>query len=87
MSRSHKKSLPATSAPEVDELTMINPNAAGIDIGQASSWVSVPANRDPQPLRQFDMNTPDLIALAEWLKACGVTTVAMESTGVYWIPL
>jgi transposase len=88
MSRSHNKSLPATSAPAaVDELTMIHPNAAGIDIGQASSWVSVPANRDPQPLRQFDMNTPDLIALAEWLKACGVTTVVMESTGVDWIPL
>ena len=88
MSRSRKNSMPATSAPaEVDELTIIHPNAAGIDIGQASSWVSVPTNRDPQPLRQFDMNTPDLIALAEWLKACGVTTVAMESTGVYWIPL
>lgn len=80
-----KPTIPPTTA--VDELTMINPNAAGIDIGQASSWVSVPANRDPQPLRPFDMNTPDLIALADWLKACGVTTVAMESTGVYWIPL
>lgn len=88
MSRSRKHTVPAPSAPaEVDELTVIHPYAAGIDIGQASSWVSVPAHRDPQPLRQFDMNTPDLIALAEWLKACGVTTVAMESTGVYWIPL
>ena len=88
MSRSRKSSLPPTPSPaEVDELTLINPNAAGIDIGQASSWVSVPANRDSEPLRRFDMNTPDLLALAEWLKACGVTTVAMESTGVYWIPL
>lgn len=88
MNRSRKNSLPATATPTpVDELTVIHPHAAGIDIGQASSWVSVPSNCDPQPLRQFDMNTPDLIALAEWLKACGVTTVAMESTGVYWIPL
>lgn len=88
MRRSRKQPLPTTPSPaEVDELTIINPNAAGIDIGLAESWVSVPANRDSQPLRQFDMNTPDLIALAEWLKACGVTTVAMESTGVYWIPL
>jgi transposase len=71
----------------VDELTIIHANAAGIDIGQAESWVSVPADRDPQPVRPFAMNTPDLIALAEWLKTCGVTTVAMESTGVYWIPL
>jgi transposase len=88
MSRARQNSIPTTPPiPEVDELTIINPNAAGIDIGLAESWVSVPANRDPQPLRSFDMNTPDLIALADWLKACSVTTVAMESTGVYWIPL
>jgi transposase len=88
MSRSRTKSRPAPAVPAaVDELTVIHPDAAGIDIGQASSWVSVPANRDSQPLREFGMNTPDLIALAEWLTACGVTTVAMESTGVLWIPL
>jgi transposase len=80
-------SQPTTPVAEVDALTVIHPDAAGIDIGQAESWVSVPADRAPQPLRRFDMNTPDLIALADWLKACGVTTVAMESTGVYWIPL
>lgn len=78
---------PPSPVPAVDELTILHPNAAGIDIGSAESWVSVPADRDPQPLRRFEMNTPDLLALAEWLKACGVTTVAMESTGVYWIPL
>ena len=84
MSRSRKNPTPTTQpSATVDELTIINANAAGIDIGQAESWVSVPADRDPQPVRPFDMNTPDLIALAEWLKACGVTTVAMESTGVY----
>jgi transposase len=88
MSRAHKNPTPPTqSSAAVDELTIIHTNAAGIDIGQSESWVSVPADRDPQPLRRFDMNTPDLIAMADWLKACGVTTVAMESTGVYWIPL
>ena len=87
---SHSRQNPTQTTPPVagvDVLTIINANAAGIDIGQAESWVSVPADRDAHPLRRFDMNTPDLIALADWLKACGVTTVAMESTGVYWIPL
>ncbi len=88
MSRARKNPTPTTqSVAQVDVLTIINANAAGIDIGLAESWVSVPADRDPQPLRKFGMNTPDLIAIADWLKACGVTTVAMESTGVYWIPL
>jgi transposase len=72
---------------EVDELTIINSNSAGIDIGMDETWVSVRADRDPQPVRRFGMNTPDLFDLANWLKACGVETVAMESTGVYWIPL
>lgn len=74
-------------AAEVDELTVINPNAAGIDIAANEVWVSVRADRDPQPVRCFGMCTPDLIAVADWLKACGVETAAMESTGVYWIPL
>ena len=68
-------------------LTVIHPNAAGIDIGQDEMWVSVRADRDAEPVRRFDMNTPDLIAVADWLAACGVETVALESTGVYWIPL
>lgn len=72
---------------ETDALTVINPNAAGIDIGMDETWVSVRTDRDTEPLRPFGMNTPDLIAIAEWLKECGVETVAMESTGVYWIPL
>jgi transposase len=71
----------------VDELTILNENAAGIDIGLDEAWVSVRADRDPEPLRRFGMNTPDLIAVAAWLQACGVETVAMESTSVYWIPL
>jgi transposase len=68
-------------------LTITHPNAAGIDIGSTSHYVAVPADRDDTPVREFPSFTVDLNALAEWLKACEVDTVAMESTGVYWIPL
>ena len=63
------------------------PNAAGIDIGASSHFAAVPADRDEQPVREFTSFTEDLHALADWLAACGINTVAMESTGVYWIPL
>ena len=59
----------------------------GIDIGSASHFVAVPPDRDDEPVREFPSFTVDLEALADWLTACGVDTVAMESTGVYWIPL
>lgn len=62
------------------------PNAAGIDIGASSHWVAVPADRAAQPVREFGVMTDDLHAMADWLVQCGVDTVAMESTGVYWIP-
>jgi len=68
-------------------LTITHPNAAGIDIGNASHFVAVPPDRDDEPVREFPSFTDDLNALADWLTACGVDTVAMESTGVYWIPL
>ena len=68
-------------------LERINPNAAGIDCGSAAHYVAVPTNRDAAPVRSFTTFTTDLHCLADWLAACGVTTVAMESTGVYWIPL
>lgn len=63
------------------------PNAAGIDIGSASHYVAVPPDRADDCVREFKSFTEDLEALADWLTACGVDTVAMESTGVYWIPL
>ena len=66
---------------------IINAHAAGIDIGADSHWVSVPSEQDSQPVRRFGCFTSDLYALANWLKECKVETVAMESTGVYWIPL
>lgn len=69
------------------ELQHINLNAAGIDVGSERHMVAVPEGRDEVSVREFGAFTADLEALAAWLKKCGVTTVAMESTGVYWIPL
>lgn len=63
------------------------PNAAGIDIGAREVFVAVPADRDQNPVRRFDTFTADLDGAAVWMKGCGVTTAAMESTGVYWIPV
>src|SRR6267378_1525384 len=68
-------------------LQHINVNAAGIDIGAEQHLVAVPQGRDEEAVRQFGTFTADLTAIADWLAQCGVTTVAMESTGVYWIPL
>lgn len=65
----------------------INQNAAGIDLGSGEHWVCVPPSRAEQNVRRFGCFTPDLIAMADWLIECGVTTVAMEATGVYWIPV
>ena len=66
---------------------VVHPHAAGIDVGATELYVCVPLDRAPQPIRRFGAFTEDLLALAAWLQACGVTAVAMESTGVYWIPL
>ena len=68
-------------------LSLLNPNAAGIDVGASSHYVAVPADRAEQSVREFEAFTTDLYRLADWLAECGVETVVMESTGVYWIPL
>lgn len=68
-------------------LERVNPNAAGIDCGSEMHYVAVPPGRDPEPVRCFKTFTDDLHRLADWLVACGVKTVAMEATGVYWIPI
>ena len=68
-------------------LEHINPNAAGIDCGSAEHYVAVPPDRDATAVRAFRTFTGDLYQLAEWLTACRVTHVAMEATGVYWIPI
>lgn len=63
------------------------PNAAGIDIGAHEIFIAVPADRSSKPIRRFCTFTDDLHEAAKWLKDCGITSVAMESTGVYWIPV
>jgi transposase len=68
-------------------LPCINPHAAGLDIGREEMWACVPEDRDAQPVRPFGTFTPDLYVLADWLATCRIETVAMESTGVYWIPI
>jgi transposase len=71
----------------IEELRIVHPHAAGLDIGAREMWACVPAASTPENVRVFGTFTVDLQALADWLVACGVDTVAMESTGVYWIPV
>ena len=80
MSRRKSSAIPAG-------LSQLNLNAAGIDVDATSHFVAVPADRAEQPVQEFAAFTADLYRLAEWLSECGVETVVMESTGVYWIPL
>ena len=68
------------------QLPVLHPDAAGVDIGAEEIFIAVPPDRDPDPVRRFPTFTPDLEAAADWLSICGVRTVAMESTSVYWIP-
>jgi transposase len=68
-------------------LSIAHPNAAGVDVGSREHFVSVPADRDEKPVRSFSAYTDGLQDMAEWLKASKVDTVAMEATGVYWIPV
>jgi transposase len=70
-----------------DDLSCIHPNAAGMDIGASAIVVAVPPDRDAEPVRVFETFTPDLRALVDWLIACHIDTVAMESTGIYWVPI
>ena len=78
--RDGQQSLPAG-------LSQVNLNAAGIDVGASSHFVAVPKDRWEPSVREFDAYTADLYRLADWLAECGINNVAMESTGVYWIPL
>jgi transposase len=84
---SRDRSVPIPIPASQAALHVINPDAAGIDVHSNMHVVCVPADRDPNPIRQFGANTADLHAIVAWLKKCGVKTVAVESTGVYWIPL
>ncbi len=69
------------------DLSRIHPAAAAIDIGATIHVAAVGPDRDEQPVRTFRTFTDDLERLADWLAGCGIKTIAMESTGVYWIPV
>ena len=85
--QSPERSLPVPVPASTAALELINPDAAGIDVHSNMHMVCVPADRDPNPVRQFGANTADLHEIVAWLKNCRIQTVALESTGVYWIPL
>jgi transposase len=69
------------------ELRVVNPNAAGIDIGSKNHYVAIPEGRSPRSVESFGCTTAELVRMSEWLQRTGIETVAMESTGVYWIPV
>jgi transposase len=81
------RSLSLKSPKSRQALSLTHANAAGIDIGSATHFMPVPPDRDDEPVREFPRFTTDLNRLADWLDACAVDAVAVESTGVYWIPL
>lgn len=85
MNRKQRRELTRTIQSEEISLEVVHPDAAGIDIGNELHYVSVPPSRDSEPVRHFGCTTAELKAMADWLKQCGIRTVAMQSTGVYWI--
>jgi transposase len=85
--RKSKKQKRAGQGGAVPNLSCIEPHAAGIDVGATEIFVAVPQDRDPSPVRSFETFTEDLHRLKDWLQQCHITTVAMESTGVYWMAL
>jgi transposase len=87
LNRKQRKELARRLQSADPGLEVMHPNAAGIDVGNSAHYVAVRPDRDPDSVRRFDCFTADLHRLAEWLQHCGVTTVAMQSTGVYWIPV
>ena len=85
MNRKQRREMMRKMQSEDLSLDVIHPDAAGIDIGNESHYVAVPPSRDSQPVRRFGCTTAELKAMATWLKQCGIRTVAMQSTGVYWV--
>jgi transposase len=85
MNRKQRRDLVRTIQSEEISLQVVHPDAAGIDIGNEVHYVSVPPSRDREPVRHFGCTTAELKAMADWLKQCRIRTVAMQSTGVYWI--
>src|SRR6267143_6845291 len=87
LNRKQRRDLGRRLAGNDPGLTIIHPNAGGIDVGNESHFVAVPPDRDANPVQEFGCWTADLKRMAEWLKSCRIDTVAMQATGVYSIPL
>lgn len=87
MDRKQRQQRRQLESSDMEALEQINLDAAGIDVGAHEIYVAVPKGRDTETVRTFATFTADLEGLADWLQQCHITTVAMESTGVYWIPL
>jgi len=85
MSRKQRREMMRKIQSEELSLEVIHPDAAGIDIGNESHYVAVPPSRDSQPVRRFGCTTAELKVMAGWLHQCGIRTIAMQSTGMYWI--
>lgn len=87
MNRKQRRELARKIQSDDISLEVVHPDAAGIDIGNEAHYVAVPPQRDNESVRRFGCTTAELKAMAAWLKRCGIRTVAMQSTGVYWIPV
>jgi transposase len=85
LNRRQKRELAARLNSADPGFEIVHRHAAGIDIGNESHYVAVPAGRDEQPVREFGSWTADLERMAQWLKDCGIQSVVMQSTGVYWM--
>ena len=85
MNRAQRREMMRKMQTEDLNLEVVHPDAAGIDIGNESHYVAVPPSLDPQPVRCFGCTTAELRKMADWLTQCGIRTVALQSTGVYWI--
>ncbi len=85
LNRKQRKELARRVYADDPGLEVVHRNVAGIDVGNESHFVAVPPGRDPQPVLEFGCWTADLTRMAEWLRSCGIETVVMQSTGVYWI--
>jgi transposase len=87
LNRKQRRELQRRLYSERPGLEIVHPNAAGIDVGNESHFAAVPPGRDPKPVQEFGSWTAELVRMAEWLKSCGIETVAMQSTSVYWVVL
>jgi transposase len=87
MNRKQRRELGRRLQSTDSGLSIVHSNAGGIDVGNESHFVAVSADRDPVPVREFGSWTEDLVRMAKWPQGCGIDTVAIQATGVYWIGL